>query len=117
MRTLSAHARAQLVVQNDNINFDTKLHIFNVKGLFKVTRVHPAAAHASECYHILAAKLIMGTSVSTKPARRNLTQLWRNTRSKKSGRKKPQPNDVEPESLGELHASKYSLYKFYLPYG
>ena len=45
MRTLSAHARAQLVVKNDNINFDTKLHIFNVKGLSGVTRVHPAAAH------------------------------------------------------------------------
>ena len=48
-------------------------------------------------------QLIMGMSVSTKPARRNLTQLWRNTRSKKdkkSGRKKLRP------SQGEMHACK-----------
>ena len=38
-RTLSAYARAQLVVQNDKINFDTKLHVFNVKGLSGLTRV------------------------------------------------------------------------------
>ena len=38
MRTLSArdHAQAQFVVQNDNISFDTKLH---VKGFSEVTRV------------------------------------------------------------------------------
>ena len=126
MRTLSAHARAQLVLQNDNISFDTKLHVFNVKGISGVTRVvtlfpRPSCSCPStgECYHILATKLIMGMSVSTKPARRNLTQLRRNTRSKKdkkSGRKKPRPKDVEPESLGEMHASKYSLDKFHLPY-
>ena len=39
MRTLSAHARAQLVLKNDNISFDTKLHVFNVKGISGVTRV------------------------------------------------------------------------------
>ena len=65
----------------------------------------------------------MGMSLSTKPAKKNLTQLQRNTRgkkgaknTKKNGRKKPRPNDVEPESLSEMHASKYSLDKFYMPY-
>lgn len=127
MRTLTAHARAQLVVQNDKISFDTKLHVFNVKGLSGVTRVvtlfpRPSCSCPStgECYHILAAKLIMGMSVSTKPTRRNLTQLRRNTRSKKdkkSGRKKPRAKDVEPEGQGEMHASKrskYILYTFHL---
>ena len=72
MRTLTADARAQLVVQNDKISFDTKLHVFNVKGLSGVTRVvtlfpRPSCSCPStaECYHILAAKLIMGMSVST----------------------------------------------------
>lgn len=129
MRTLTAHARAQLVVQNDKISFDTKLHVFNVKGLSGVTRVvtlfpRPSCSCPStgECYHILAAKLIMGMSVSTKPTRKNLTQLRRNTRSKKdkkSGRKKPRAKDVEPEGQGERHASKrskYVLYKFHLSY-
>ena len=132
MRTLTAHARAQLVVQNDKISFDTKLHVFNVKGLSGVTRVvtlfpRPSCSCPScscpstgECYHILAAKLIMGMSVSTKPTRRNLTQLRRNTRSKKdkkSGRKKPRAKDIEPEAQGEMHASKrskYVLYTFHL---
>lgn len=57
MRTLSAHARAQLVLQNDNISFDTKLHVFNVKGISGVTRVvtlfpRPSCSCPStgECY-------------------------------------------------------------------
>ena len=81
----------------------------------------PAAAHP-QASATTAAKLIMGMSVSTQPARGNLTQLRRNTRSKKdkkSGRKKPRAKDVEPEGQGEMHASKHSkyvLYKFHLSY-
>jgi hypothetical protein len=36
---LSGEARAQLVVKADNISFDCKLHVFNVKGLSGTTRV------------------------------------------------------------------------------
>ena len=121
MTTLSAHARAQLVVKNDKISFDTKLRVFNVKGLSGITRVVNLFPRAScscpstnECYHILAAKMIMGMSESSKPVRRNLTQLRKNTRSrkdKKSGRKKPRPNDVMPESQGESTYPKHVLYK------
>ena len=111
MRTLSAHAQAQLVVRNDKISFDAKLHVFNVKGLSGVTRVVTLFPRTScscpstgECYHILAAKMSVGMSVSSKPTTTNLTQLRKNSRSRKdkrSGRKKPRPNDVEPASRGE----------------
>ena len=40
----------------------------------------------------------------------------RSKKNTKNGRKKPRPNDVESESLSEMHASKYSLDKLYLPY-
>ena len=102
-------------MQADNISFDTKLHCFNVKGLSGVTRVVTLFPRAScscpstgDCYHILAVKLNVGMSVSTKPVQRNLTQLRRNTRSRKEkrcGRKKPRPNDVELENQGELNDS------------
>ena len=106
MKTLSAHAWAQLVVQNDKISFDTKLHVFNVKGISGVTRVvtlfpWPSCSCPStgECYYILAAKLIMGMSVSTKPARRNLTQLWWNTRNKKDKKVAGKSHDQRMWSL------------------
>lgn len=113
-RTLSSHARARSVLEADNISFDTKLHCFNVKGLSGVTRVVTLFPRAScscpstgDCYHLLAVKLSVGMSVSTKPVQKNLTRLRRNTRSRKEkrcGRKRPRPNDVEPENQGETDA-------------
>ena len=105
-RNLSAEVRAQLVLKSgDRISFDPKLHVFNVKGTSEVTRVvtlHPretcSCLSTGSCYHILAAKMSLGIQVMTKPSRMNLTQLRKNTRSrkeKKSGKKRPRPKDVD----------------------
>lgn len=106
--SLSAEARARLILDADNISFNTKLHVFNIKGLSGVTRVVTlfpnqtcSCPSTGDCYHIVAAKLCVGMPTSTRKGRKlNLTQLRRNTRSrteKRSGRKRPRPNDVEIE--------------------
>ena len=118
-RNLSAEARAQLVLKSgDYINFDPKLHVFNVKGTSGVTRVvtmHPretcSCLSTGSCYHILAAKMSLGIQVMTKPSRMNLTQLRKNTRSrkeKKSG-KKPRPKDVDPGNTMCIHTHTHTL--------
>ena len=40
MESLSSEARARQVLANDNISFDSKFHIFNMKGESGATRVH-----------------------------------------------------------------------------
>ena len=114
-RTLSAQAWAQSVISAGNMTFDPKLHCFNVKGLSGVTRVvtlfpKPSCSCPStgDCYHILAVKLSVGMSTASEPAKRNLTRLRKNTRSrkeKKCGRKRPRPNDTECQDHGEIHLS------------
>ena len=112
-RNLSAEARAQLVLKSgDRISFDPKLHVFNVKGTSGVTQVvtlHPretcSCPSTGSCYHILAAKMSLGIQVMTKTSRMNLTQLRKNTRSrkdKKSG-KRPRPKDVDQGSIMCIH--------------
>ena len=107
-RFLSTKARAKLVLKEDNITFDTKLHVFNVKGLSGTTRVVTLFPKQScscpsmgGCYHLIAAKLCAGMHVSfNKEANVSLSQLRRNNRSrsdKKSGRKRPRPKDIDPE--------------------
>lgn len=105
-RYQSIHVRAQSVLKADNISFDTKLHCFNIKGLSGVTRVVTlfpketcSCPSTGMCYHIVAAKLGVGIPfpVSDK-TQHNFTQLRRNTRSRKdkrSGRKRPRPNDID----------------------
>ena len=70
-RFLSTKARAKLVLKEDNITFDTKLHVFNVKGLSGTTRVVTLFPKQScscpsmgGCYHLVAAKLCAGMHVS-----------------------------------------------------
>ena len=116
-RPLSGHARACKVVSEDNISFDPKLHVFNVKGTSGTTRVvtlYPretcSCPASRDCYHILATKYSIGMQPSTNSSQQrshsNLSQLRKNTRSrseKKSGRKRPRPNDVdidEPQAKG-----------------
>ena len=104
-RDLSAYARAKSILQADNLSYDTKLQVFNVKGSSGITRTvtvfpKPACSCPStgDCYHILAVKLSLGMEVSERRTRQNLTQLRRNTRSRKekrSGRKRPRPFDVK----------------------
>jgi hypothetical protein len=56
------------------------------------------------CYHVMAARLACGLANTTKK-KPNVTQLRRNARKKadrKSGRKRPRPNDVtNPQSIWE----------------
>lgn len=110
-KSLSTQARAQIVLQSDNLSFDTKLHVFNVRGLSGITRVvslYPkptcSCPSTGECYHIVAAKLSLGMPISEANKKTNLTQLRRNTRSRKEkrcGRKRPRPLDVEEDNLGK----------------
>lgn len=111
-RSLSSEARAQLILNADNITFDTKLHVFNVKGLSGHTRVvslfpklRCSCPSMNDCYHIIAAKRCIGMPTSSrKRSQLSLSQLRRNTRSRKEkrgGRKRPRPNDVAGE--GKCH--------------
>ena len=52
-------------LEKDNITFDSKLHVFNVKGGSGVTRVVTLFPNATcscpsmgDCYHVLAAKCL-----------------------------------------------------------
>ena len=111
-RSHSAHARAQLVLNTNQISFDPKLHLFTVKGTSGVPRVvtlYPketcSCPSTGNCYHLLAVKMSVGVPQHSKPSRRNLTQLRKNTRSrkeKKGGRKRPRPNDTESGIQGML---------------
>ena len=111
LQSHSSEARAQHVLEKDNITFDSKLHVFNVKGVSGVTRVVTLFPNATcscpsmgDCYHVLAAKMSLGMSVCSKSDKRSLTQLRKNTRTrreKKSGRKQPCPNDI-PAGIMEI---------------
>lgn len=103
---MSSEARAQAVLKAGNITFDSKLHCFLVKGTSGIVRVVtlfpketcscPSMGH---CYHLLATRLSVGITEPKKNVRHNLTQLRKNTRGrndKKSGRKRPRPNDEHP---------------------
>ena len=108
-RTPSVQARAQQLLASNQISFDPKLHVFNVKGTSGVTRVVTifpkescSCPSTSSCYHILAVKLSLGAH-SEKPSTRNLTRLRSNMwskKDKKSGRKRPRAKDLDPEDQG-----------------
>ena len=100
-----------------------QLKVFTVAGstgnyvttlFLKETCTCPAK---KDCYHILAAKLSIGMNMEAKkPAYLNLTQLCRNSCSKKrkSGRKRPREGDVEviaaPDAADELDFQSRSLF-------
>lgn len=104
-----------MILDADCLSFDIKLHVFNIKGLSGITRVvtlfpKPSCSCPStgECYHIVAAKLSVGMSLSiNQKIKKNLTQLRRNARTKKEkrcGRKRPRPRDVESQDLSKTIA-------------
>ena len=104
---LSIHARATSVVENDQIAFNPRMYVFNVKGTSGITRVVTlfpqetcSCPSSGTCYHILAVKMSLGIKESSAPQRKNLAELRRNTRcrkEKKCGRKKPRPNDIKDD--------------------
>ena len=105
---ISSIARANEVLKEGNISFDDKLHCFTVKGTSGVLRVVTlfpketcSCPSTGDCYHLMAVRLSVGMpEPKGKVTSHNLTVLRKNTRSrkeKKCGRKRPRPNDVEPE--------------------
>ena len=97
--------RARLIVEQNQINLDTKLHTFTVLGSERphVVTLFPketcSCPSTTTCYHILAAKMSLGVDQKQQSQHRaNLTQLRRNARSrreKKSGPKHPRPGDCD----------------------
>ena len=104
-KSLTQLERARLVIEQNRINVDTKLHTFTVLGSARphVVTLFPketcSCPSTTTCYHILAAKMSIGLTEKHQPRRQiNLTQLRknaRNRREKKSGRKQPRPGDYE----------------------
>ena len=112
---LSQTARAKALLEAGKISFDPKLHLFNVLGSGDkpyVVRLFPAeycsCPSKGLCYHIIAVKTSIGDSRESKGVTLNLTSLRRNTRSrgdKRSGRKRPRANDVDPGDSDEIKQS------------
>ena len=109
------------VIENGHISLSARLRVFTIVGTAgnaHAVRLFPKESctcpSTGLCYHIMAAKLSIGMNVLQNPPRVNLTQLRRNTRSKKdktSGRKKPRLGDYvpAPDSLGILERSPESV--------
>ena len=125
-KQLSQRERAQRLLQEKKISFDSNLHVFTVLGSGDkphAVKLFPAASctcpSTSQCYHIIAARMFLGMEDAiTPPTKINLTQLRRNTRKrkeKKSGRKFPRVGDCEviaaPDaSSGTKQGTNYYLH-------
>ena len=86
---LSMYARTMLIVENDNIVFNTKMSAFIVKGSKEVKRIvtlFPKEACSclptGEYYHILAAKINLGMATEKEKVACNLTAVRKNGRPK-----------------------------------
>ena len=104
IQDLSQKERAKRVIEENKISYDFKLRTFTVMGSTcpHVVTLHPketcSCPSTTQCYHILAAKMGIGSQEDPKPKRINLTQLYKNSRpksSKTSGRKRPHPGDCD----------------------
>ena len=102
---MSSLTRAREVMKADDISFNTKFHCFNVNGTSGTTRVVTlfpketcSCPATGDCYHLLAVRMSLGMTELKKELKYNLTQLRKNTKSRKdkrSGRKRPRPNDED----------------------
>jgi len=104
---LSSIERATRVINEEHITPDAKLGVFTMQGTVdpRVVRLFPteSCSHlaAGSCYHLLAAKKVVGLSQPFKKRTLNLTQLRKNTRKrpdKTSDRKRPRTADVDVEA-------------------
>lgn len=95
-------------MDENKINFNPKMHIFNVQGTHdvRVVSLYPKEKCSCPanglCYHILGVKLSLGAKESGRSTARNLTRLHKNTRpkkDKKSGRKRPRANDEDATGM------------------
>lgn len=101
---LTQKERARRVIELGNISVDPKLHTFTVIGTTRphVVTLFPkescSCPSTTQCYHIMAAKMSIGQTDNTQPKTLNLSQLRKNSRSRKdkrSGRKRPRPGDCD----------------------
>ena len=106
---MSQACLAKLTVENNGVTFVENQKAFIVNGnnnkkyavaLFpKETCQCPATG---TCYHILAARIKIGDNISEPKKIINLKQLSKNSlkrNDKKSGRKKPRPNDYDKDII------------------
>jgi len=116
----SQHARASLVLTEERISFDPKLGVFVVRSSenhHHAVTLFPKQSctcpSTGECYHIISAKMSLGMESKQTSTVVNLTQLRKNTRSrkeKKSGRKRcapvllanAAPDSIAAQSTGKL---------------
>lgn len=114
----SIYSRAKDLIRNNKISFNPQMHIFNVQGTkeVRVVKLHPkescSCPATGTCYHIMGVKLSLGLNVpeSTTSSKRNLSRLCKATRSrkeKKTGRKRPRPNDVHIQEEGLSVVNEY----------
>ena len=96
--------RAKRVIEENKISYDFKLRTFTVMGSTRphVVTLNPkescSCPSTNQCYHILAARMGIGSQQDPKRKRINLTQLYKNSRpknSKTSRRKRPRPGDCD----------------------
>ena len=106
-KDMSQLALAHAVIVEKRIWHNIEAGAFMVKGSDSkvyAIKIFPkeqcSCPSVGTCYHIIAAKLSIGLEITSVKRTYNLTQLKRNSRSrvdKKSGRKKPRPNDCDIE--------------------
>ena len=120
----SIFSRARALVEENEISFNPKMHIFNVQGThdIRVVSLYPkekcSCPASGLCYHILGVKLSLGAKETGTSNERNLTQLRKNTRpkkDKKSGRKRPRANDIQVEDKAGM-LNLYKVYNYYTMY-
>ena len=110
-------AQARRAVDTHNVTFEAQSRVWIVKGTTGTPRVvtlFPKATcscpSANNCYHTMAVKMTLGIEDVSQKHNVSLTQLRRNTRSrkdKKSGRKKPRVADADSEYPIRMYVHMY----------
>ena len=111
---LHGNVYLRVIIEGGNISHNVKLGVFTVEGTggnAHCVRIFPKESctcpSVSRCYHIMAVRISIGLDKPDyKPKKINLSQLRRNTRSRKdktSGRKAPRTGDYDvipaPDSI------------------
>ena len=104
---LSSLQRARILVKNNSINYIQSNNVYLVENIDKITymvKLFPKEScncqAKKDCYHILAVKIFLDMPIEKKSKSYTLTDLRKNCRSKsdkRSGRKKPRKNDIDPD--------------------
>ena len=100
----------RLILDRKDISHNQELGVFTVLGTNgnpHAVRLFPSESctcpSTSQCYHILAVRMSVGLIDQNGKKRINLTQLRRNKRTRKSGRKIPRVDDYDvipaPDSM------------------